>query len=167
MSLETAVELTGTPAEYTEGFNFNGIVATDDGADLIAVKSNTGQLFWISLDGFEITEIDLGGQALKVGDGIALDGQTLFVTRNMLGLIVPVELSDDFSSGAVGEPFTAGSLHFPTTIAQVNSCILVVNSQFDRREREPELPFTVALIAIPGGMMASQESMVRPAVEGC
>ncbi|MBA3336333.1 MAG: superoxide dismutase, partial [Chloroflexia bacterium] len=41
MSLETAVELTGTPAENTEGFNFNGIVTTDDGADLIAVKSNT------------------------------------------------------------------------------------------------------------------------------
>ena len=65
MNLETTVELSGTPAEYTEGFNFNGIVATDDGADLIAVKSNTGQLFRISLDGFEITEIDLGGQALK------------------------------------------------------------------------------------------------------
>ncbi|MDQ3045311.1 MAG: hypothetical protein M3R06_09230, partial [Chloroflexota bacterium] len=69
--------------------------------------------------------------------------------------------------GKVGEGFTADSLRFPTTIAQVDSCFLVVNSQFDRRESGPELPFTVALIAIPGGMTASPEAMASPTTAGC
>ena len=51
----------GTPVEYEESFNLNGIDATDDGRYLIAVQSNTGELFRIDTESKEVVEIDLGG----------------------------------------------------------------------------------------------------------
>ena len=139
----------GTPAEYEEGFNFNGIDATEDGRYLVAVKSNTGELFRIDTESKEVVEINLEGETLANGDGLLLDGRTVYVVRNEQGLIVPVKLSGEYISGEVGEPFTDPSFAFPTTIAKTNGRLLVVNSQFDKREGEPELPFTVSSVEVP------------------
>ncbi len=148
---EEWLDLEGTAAEYEEGINLNGIAATGDGRYLITVQSNTGNLYRIDTGSKEVTEIDLGGETLTNGDGILLDGQTLYVVRNRQGLIMPVELSEDFASGEVGEGFTSPSLAYPTTIAKYDDVLLVVNSQFDRRNsgEDPELPFTVSGIAVP------------------
>jgi sugar lactone lactonase YvrE len=139
----------GTPAEYEEGFNLNGIDATDDGRYLVAVQSNTGELFRIDTESKEVVEINLGGETLTNGDGLLLDGRTVYVVRNEQELIVPVKLSREFTSGKVGEPFTDPSFAFPTTIAKTDGRLLVVNSQFDKQEGEPELPFTVSSIEVP------------------
>ena len=139
----------GTPAEYEEGFNFNGIDATEDGRYLVAVQSNTGELFRIDTESKEVVEINLEGETLANGDGLLLDGRTVYVVRNEQGLIVPVKLSGEYISGEVGEPFTDPSFAFPTTIAKTNGRLLVVNSQFDKREGEPELPFTVSSVEVP------------------
>ncbi|MDQ3942209.1 MAG: superoxide dismutase [Actinomycetota bacterium] len=141
----------GTPAQYEEGFNLNGIVATEDGRYLITVQSNTGRLYRIDTASKEVVEIDLGTETLTNGDGLLLDGQTLYVVRNQQGLIVPVELSEDLSSGEVGEGISDPSFRYPTTIARAGDRLLVVNSQFDRRQsgQEPELPFTVSSIEVP------------------
>lgn len=148
--LEEWLDFEGTPVKYGEGINLNGIVPTEDGRYLITVQSNTGKLYRIDTGSKEVTEIDLGGETLTNGDGLLLDGQTLYVVRNQQGLIVPVELSEDFASGEVGESFSDPSFHYPTTIAQYDDRLLVVNSQFDRRQsgQEPELPFTVSSIEI-------------------
>ncbi len=149
--LEAWLELSGTPIEYEEGFNLNGIASSPDGAYLIVVQSNTGELFRIDTETKEVTQIDLGGGTLPAGDGILLDGGTLFVARNSAELIVPVTLSEDYSSGTVGEGFSDPSLLYPTTIAKAGDTLLVVNSQFNNRGEgvSPELPFTVSRIAIP------------------
>jgi Cu-Zn family superoxide dismutase len=149
--LEEWLDFEGTPVKYGEGINLNGIVPTEDGQYLITVQSNTGKLYRIDTGSKEVTEIDLGGETLTNGDGLLLDGQTLYVVRNQQGLIVPVELLEDFASGEVGESFSDPSFHYPTTIAQYDGRLLVVNSQFDRRQsgQEPELPFTVSSIEIP------------------
>jgi sugar lactone lactonase YvrE len=139
----------GTPAEYEEGFNFNGIDATDDGRYLVAVQSNTGELFRIDTESKEVVEINLGGETLTNGDGLLLDGRTAYVVRNEQELIVPVELSGEYISGEVGEPFTNPSFAFPTTLAKTDGRLLVVNSQFDKQEGEPELPFTVSSVEVP------------------
>jgi sugar lactone lactonase YvrE len=139
----------GTPAEYEEGFNLNGIDATEDGRYLVGVQSNTGELFRIDTEGKEVVEIDLGGETLANGDGLLLDGRTVYVVRNEQELIVPVRLSGEYISGEVGEPFTDPSFAFPTTIAKTDGRLLVVNSQFDKREGEPELPFTVSSVEVP------------------
>jgi sugar lactone lactonase YvrE len=138
-----------TPAEYEEGFNFNGIDATEDGRYLVAVQSNTGELFRIDTGSKEVVEIDLGGKTLTNGDGLLLDGHTVYVVRNEQALIVPVKLSGEYIRGEVGEPFTDPSFAFPTTIAKTDGRLLVVNSQFDKQEGEPELPFTVSSVEVP------------------
>ena len=149
--LEEWLDLEGTPIKYGEGFNLNGIAATGDGRYLLTVQSNTGNLYRIDIDSREVTHIDLGGEALTGGDGILLDGQTLYVVRGEDGVIVPVELAEDFASGEVGEGLSDPSFARPTTIAKFGDRLLVVNSQFDRREsgESPELPFTVSAIEVP------------------
>jgi hypothetical protein len=72
--------------------------------------------------------------ALTNGDGLRLDGRTVYVVRNEQGLIVPVNLSGDYVSGEVGQPFTDPSFVFPTTIAKTDGRLLVVKSQFDKQE---------------------------------
>jgi sugar lactone lactonase YvrE len=136
----------GTPLEYEEGFNLNGIDATEDGRYLIVVQSNTGELFRIDTESKDVVEIDLGGETLTNGDGLLLDGGTVYVLRNQQELIVPVELSGDYTSGEAGEGFTDPSF---ATIAKHGGRLVVVNSQFDRQGGEPELPFTVSDVAIP------------------
>jgi len=149
--VEAWLDLEGTPIEYEEGFNLNGIAATGDGRYLVTVQSNTGNLYRIDTESREVTQVDLGGETLMGGDGILLDDQTLYVVRGQDGLIVPVELAEDFASGEVGEVISNPSFARPTTIAGYGDRLLVVNSQFDRREsgENPELPFTVSSIQIP------------------
>ena len=147
--VEPWLNFEGTPAEYEEGFNLNGIDATEEGRYLVAVQSNTGELFRIDTESKEVVEIDLGGETLTNGDGLLLDGRTVYVVRNEQELLVPVKLSREFTSGKVGEPFTDPSFAFPTTIAKTDGRLLVVNSQFDKQEGEPELPFTVSSIEVP------------------
>lgn len=149
--METYLDFEGTPLKYEEGFNLNGIVATPDGRYLITVKSLSGQLFRIDTRSKEVVEIDTGGADLTNGDGLLLLGRTLYVVRNQNELVVPVDLSQDYSSGTAGEGFTDGSLMYPTTIAAYDGRLLAVNSQFDARDegRQPDLPFTVSDIPIP------------------
>lgn len=69
------------------------------------MQSNTGNLLRIDIESREAIHIDLGGETLT-GDGILLDGQALYVVRGGEGVIVLVELSEDFASGGVGEAFS-------------------------------------------------------------
>jgi Cu-Zn family superoxide dismutase len=147
--VEPWLNFEGTTAEYEEGFNLNGIDATEEGRYLVAVQSNTGELFRIDTESKEVVEIDLGGETLANGDGLLLDGRTVYVVRNEQELIVPVELSGEYIRGEVGESFTDPSFAFPTTIAKTDGHLLVVNSQFDKQEGEPELPFTVSSVDVP------------------
>ncbi len=148
--METYLNFEGTPVQYGEGFNLNGIVSSADGRYLVTVKSATGELFRIDTTTKEVSLIDTGGADLTNGDGLLLDGQMLYVVRNQQEAIVPVELSADFASGVAGEPFTDESFMYPTTIAQNSSELLAVNSQFNARETgNPELPFNVSNVWIP------------------
>ncbi len=146
-------DLRDTPIQFGEGFNLNGIVITPDGKYLIVVQSNTGKLFRIATDSKDVSEIGLaGGDGVTAGDGLLLDGQTLHVVRNNLNLIVQLRLAPDFASGQQVGSFTDPSFGFTTTIAKAGDRLLVVNSQFNRRNNPnlpPVLPFTVSSVKIP------------------
>jgi Cu-Zn family superoxide dismutase len=148
---EEWLDFTGTALQYQQGFNVNGIDATADGRYLIVVQSNTGKLFRIDTSSKAVVEINLGGQALNNGDGILLDGRTLYVVRNQQGLIVKVQLAEDFASGTVVSSTSDPSLAYPTTIAKAGDRLLVVNSQFNKRGEglTPVLPFSISSIPIP------------------
>lgn len=146
---ESWLDFTGTPIQYSEGFNLNGIAATPDGRYLLTVHSPTGNLFRIDTNSQEIIQVNTDGAELTAGDGILLVGNTLYVSRNMFGEIVPVTMSEDYSTGTAGAALTDPSFIYPTTIAQADGSLLVVNSQFNNREGTPQLPFTVSRIPLP------------------
>ena len=150
--LEPWLDLTGTPIEYTEGFNLNGIVATPNGRYLLTIQSNTGNLYRIDTQTKQVTQVDLGGATLIGGDGLVLRGHTLYVVRNQ-EVVTEVSLAGRFTSGRVKGSTSEPSLDFSTTGALVRGRLLVVNSQFDEGGpaggTDPEIPFTVSSIRAP------------------
>ncbi|HEU4322884.1 MAG TPA: hypothetical protein VFS21_07010 [Roseiflexaceae bacterium] len=148
---EVWLDFTGTPFVYQPGFNANGIAISQNGRYLVVVQSSTGLLFRIAIATKEVTPIDLGGETLTNGDGVLLQGRSLYVVRNRQELIVKVELSGDLTRGTVVSSTTDPSFGFPTTIARARGRLLVVNSQFDRRGPglTPDLPFTVSSVPVP------------------
>jgi DNA-binding beta-propeller fold protein YncE len=145
--IEPWLDFTGTPFEYLPGFNANGIVATPDGKYLIVSQSNAQKLFRIDLDTKEVVEIVTTEPV--GGDGLQLQGRRLFAVAG--GAIVKVKLSGDFLEGRVESRTTDPSWLSPTTNAIARGRMLLVNSQFARRNAglPPILPFTVSSLEIP------------------
>ena len=67
--------------------NSNGIDATPNGKTLIIVQSNPGKLFTVDPETGVADEIELSGGDAFQGDGILLDGKTLYVVKNFLNRI--------------------------------------------------------------------------------
>lgn len=141
------LDLTDTAIPTDTSFGLNGISASDDGSVLLTVHFDTGQLFRIDTATKQVTEVDLGGETLTTGDGLLLDGRTLLVVREEPGAIFGVRLSAELDIGEVGEPFGTGFL-LPTTLAEYEGTVLVVNSQLDD-SGSPELPFTISSVPLP------------------
>ena len=127
----TELPLTGafTLAPNLMAFNANGIAAADDGT-LIIVKSATGQLFTVNPETGEAVEIDLGDANVTNGDGILLDGNTLYVVQNQDNKIAVVELSADLVSGTITNTLTNPAFDVPTTLAEVDGALYTVNARF-------------------------------------
>lgn len=143
---EDWLSFTGTPFEYVEGFNANGIVASDDGLTLIVVAANTGTLYKIDVESKEVTSIDLAGETVPGGDGLVLDGQTLYVVQNGADQVSVITLSDDFTSGSVERVIEDERLTDSATAALVGTNLLITNAQFSAMQGEPSLPFTVSVV---------------------
>ena len=121
-----AIPLTGD-IDYLPGFNLNGIEATPDGRTLVVVQSNTGKLFTVDESGVttEITGVNVAG------DGLLLDGRTLYVvTRSPSDQIVVIKLSGDLSSGTVVGNITSPDFSGPTTIDDLGNRLYAVNGRF-------------------------------------
>lgn len=154
-ALSVFLDLTGSAFQLQPGNNANGIEATPDGRYLLVVQSNTGKLFRIGIADRSVTEVSLGTETLRNGDGLELQGQRLYVARNRDGIVVRVDMSRDYASGRVVRALS-GPFRFPTTIAGHDRRLLVVNSQFDRRAMAgqpapapPVEPFTVSSVRRP------------------
>ncbi len=123
--------------ETVDGFNTNGIEATPDGKMLIIVNSSTGKLYRIERGGntkktdtWNINQIDLGTENMKTGDGLLLDGQTLFVVQNRRNQIAEVDLSQNWSSADIDEYITHDAFDVPTTVAMHGDFLYAVNAKF-------------------------------------
>ena len=122
------VPLTGD-IKYIAGFNVNGIDATPNGQTLILVQTNTGKLFTSNTAGVT-REIDLGGGSVPNGDGILLDGRTLYVVQNQLNRIAVIALSEDLRSGRITRFITDADFDVPTTIDDNGEFLYAVNARF-------------------------------------
>jgi sugar lactone lactonase YvrE len=122
------IPLTGD-IRFVTGFNVNGIDATPNGKTLVIVQSNTGKLFTVDASG-HASEIDLGGGSVMRGDGVLLDGRTLYVVQNVLNQVAVVALSPDLSTGRIVRVITPSGVDVPTTIDEFGRRLYVVNARF-------------------------------------
>ncbi|BDP40475.1 hypothetical protein DAETH_04440 [Deinococcus aetherius] len=139
LTLTRWLDLGDTPVKYGPGINLNGIAATPDGRYLLAIQLNTGELWRIDLRSKAVQRV-MGG--LERGDGLLLDGRTLYVSRNAMQVVSKVSLSADYGSGQVVAEEPLRGLRFPATLAAVGGDLVVTQSQLDKLQGgTPETPF--------------------------
>lgn len=124
------IPLSGDYVFTPNAFNANGIAASPNGKTLIIVNSVDGALYNVDPETGEATRIDLGGAAVPNGDGILLQGKTLYVVQNRLNQIAVVELNSDFTEGTIVDTITSSSFRVPTTIARFGNSLYAVNARF-------------------------------------
>lgn len=112
------------------GFNTNGIDAPPSEKYLIIVNSSTGLLYKVDPDSGDASEIDLGGDELTAGDGILLDGETLYVVRNQFNEIAVISLEKSASTGELVDTITDEDFDIPTTVAEFGNSLYAVNARF-------------------------------------
>ena len=129
---------------HPEGPNLNGIVATPDGASLIAVQMNTGLLWKIDIAGRSAARIDLGGALLRGGDGLVLDGRRLYVTVQDTHEVVAIDLAPDLTAGSVIGHVRDDRFVAPATAFLENDTLHVVASQMSAFQDDTAVrPFAV------------------------
>jgi hypothetical protein len=119
---------------FSPGFNLNGIDATPRGDTLVVVQSNLGRLYTVGADTGEASVIDLAGGDVMLGDGILLDGRTLYVVQNRLNRVAVVKLRRDLTAGTITGHLTDSDLDVPTTIAEFGKALYAVNARFGTPE---------------------------------
>ena len=124
-----AVPLTGDWAPAASP-NANGIVKVHGGRWLIVVQTTTGKLFRVDAATGVADEIDLHGANVLNGDGLLLDGRTLYVVQNRLNQVAVVKLSWRFDSGKVKKLITDDRFNVPTTLAEHGKLLYTVNAKF-------------------------------------
>ena len=159
--MDAWIDFAYTPVTYHVGFNLNGIVMSPDDRWLVVVQTNTGRLFRIDVSDRSVLPIEVEAD-LTNGDGLVLDGQTLYVVRNENEEIVPVVLSEDFARGEAARPIRADAFTFPTAAALVDGALLVVDAQVDDGA-EPGAPADPA-VGAGGGDDAGAEARAAFAV---
>ncbi|PRY01024.1 SMP-30/gluconolactonase/LRE family protein [Allonocardiopsis opalescens] len=146
--LSVFADLHGTPVEYQEGFNVNGIAATPDGRYLLIADANDSALYRVPVRGGEVVEIDLG-EDVVTGDGLLLRAGTLYAVSRVDGngaVVNVVRLRDRYTEGELLRRVTDPGLLSPSTAAfDDQGDMLVVNFQFGATD--PELPFTVSRLS--------------------
>lgn len=121
----------GGEYQFTAGaFNANGIAATPNGKTLIIVNSTEGALYNVDPATGVATRVDLGTGAVPNGDGILLQGKTLYVVQNQLNQVAVIKLNSDFSAGTIETTITSPLFRVPTTIAAFGNALYVVNARF-------------------------------------
>ena len=130
-----AIALSGPASEFVDGFNINGIEATDNGRTLIVVNSATGALFTVDARTGSSAQIDLGDESVKSGDGILLVGGTLLVLQNGTQPPVPnqiavVRLRHHLTTGEIVDTITNDLFENATTLARSGNTLVAVNAQF-------------------------------------
>ena len=124
------IPLTGDYVFTPGQFNANGIAATPNGKTLIIVNSVDGALYNVDPNTGVATRIDLGGESVPNGDGILLQGKTLYVVQNRLNQIAVVDLTPSLTEGTMVETITSPFFRVPTTIARFGNSLYAVNARF-------------------------------------
>jgi sugar lactone lactonase YvrE len=126
----TTIPLTGDYQHVAGQFNLNGIVATASGKTLIAVQSVAKKLFLINPSTGATKTIDIGNYDLANGDGLLLQGRTLYVVQNRSNKVAVFRLSTDLTRASFVRAITDADFDVPTTIDRAGKRLYVVNARF-------------------------------------
>jgi len=137
--------LTGDIA-YGEGTNANGIVRTPDRRALLIVQSLTGLLFRVDPCTGVARTVDLGGEELPNGDGLLVQGRTLYAVQNRLNLVAVLRLNASGTRARVLERRADDRFDVPTTVAAFHDRLYLPNARFST---PPEPTTTYSVVAIP------------------
>jgi len=128
-SAVTTVQLSGD-YQHGSGFNVNGIDATPNGKTLVIVQSSTGKLFTVTQTGVTKAIVLASGESVPNGDGILLDGKTLYVVQNRLNVVAKISLASDLRTGRVLRRISSPGFDVPTTVAEHGNRLYLVNARF-------------------------------------
>jgi hypothetical protein len=122
--------------EMVPGFNANGLVGDFDGRQLVIVNTSTGVLYLVDTESGDVSPLQIDGaeQLFPNGDGLYLDGRTLYILQNFSDKVAVVQLSGDLTGGRFvrnipGEGAT-NPLNIATTIIGFGNSLYAINTHF-------------------------------------
>ena len=96
----------------------------------------------------ESVVVDLGQESpVPNGDGILLEGSTLWVVQNFANQVAEIELSEDLSGGEIVSVLTSEEFRIPTTVARVGDRLVLVNARFDIEEPAPTDEYELVVLS--------------------
>jgi sugar lactone lactonase YvrE len=144
--------LSGDYVHQVDVNNGNGITRTPDGRALLVVQSATGLLFRVDPGSGRTRTVDLGGYVLTNGDGMLLEGRTLYVVQNRLNRIAVLRLDRAGARGRLVGTITDPRFDVPTTVARFAGRLYLPNARFTT---PPTTQTTYTAVAVrPDGFSA-------------
>ncbi|MDH3638164.1 MAG: hypothetical protein OES09_06830, partial [Gammaproteobacteria bacterium] len=131
------VEVIPMPGFVMEpGFNANGLVGKFNGKQLVIVNITTGVLYRVDTASGEASPLEIEGaeQLFVDGDGLYLDGRTLYIMQNFSDKVAVVQLSGDLSGGLFIKNIPGegefNPLNVATTIIGFGNRLYAINTNF-------------------------------------
>jgi sugar lactone lactonase YvrE len=128
-----------------EGFAANGITETPDRKALLVVHSTRGELHRVDPRTGVTRRVDLGGTSLVNGDGMLLEGRTLYVVQNRLNQIAVLRVDRAGRSGRLVDVITDPDFDVPTTVASFGRWLYLPNGRFTTPPA-PDTPYWVTRV---------------------
>ncbi|MDH3762792.1 MAG: hypothetical protein OEU50_17580 [Gammaproteobacteria bacterium] len=124
--------------EMVPGFNANGLVGNFDGRQLVIVNITTGVLYRVDTASGAASPLEIEGdeQLFPDGDGLYLDGRTLYIMQNFSDKIAVVQLSGDLSGGEFIKNIPGegdNPLNVATTIIGFGNSLYAINTNIFER----------------------------------
>jgi len=122
------LRLTGAFEPVPDAFNLNGVV--HHGRWLLAVQSVNGKLYRINPRTGRSRIVQVTGARLVNGDGLELDGDTLYVVRNRNNRVVALDFGPRVKTAKRVARLTDPDLDVPATAAVARGALWAVNARF-------------------------------------
>ena len=130
-SVVEKIEMTGFEMEPGRN-NANGLVGDFDGKELLIINVSTGVLYLVDTESGAASPVNIQGdeQLFGGGDGLYMDGRTLYIMQNFAQKIAVVEMSDDLTQGMFIKNIESDDFAIPTTIIGFGACIYAINTHY-------------------------------------
>jgi sugar lactone lactonase YvrE len=123
--------------QQPNAFNANGIALTPNGRALLVVNSFAETLYRVDPSSGVATAVDLGGYELTNGDGLLVEGRTLYVVQNRLNQVAVFKLNRRGTEGRLIDTLSSPEFDVPTTVASYKDSLYLPNARFGTTDPQP------------------------------